>query len=564
VDVAVGFDYDAGVKAVVARSDGSVVTVPVRGGDVRVLQNLRDVVGVHGRVLGGGAIQEGLCAIHRDRTVTCFEVGQIESESTAIPVPGWKDVKTLSIGWNHTCALLPVGVQCVEHDGLGKPKTKKSIIPGTEKAVSLEVGHSALCVGFESGRVACKQLSVAGSRLIDVPHGGLPFGMYQGGWPMADSPTLCTANNADITCSHIEAMGSGRTIPSLDAGSVRTSGLEAIEQVVQTRLTGCVRDAKGTVACWGHNHRGGLAQPFSGYVQQPLQVPDIPAMKHVEVGDLFTCALSKTGEVWCWGESPKKVASLSGITRIIASTGYACGWDRPGHAFCFFGTDSPRKPVPVPVLDHAVAVGLPDMGVLGSVAALFPDGTVRLGQTPGFSSLAGLQLSPLAGVDQVVDLAMDQFGGLSMLRRSGEVLVARVNRGVVVTGPTVVPQLRGAVEVESRQARMSDGTGRTWSDNPGEATRWGEGLVSLVGRAWCARNQRNEVLCWSVRGVSTRMEGVIQASGSHENREHMCGVDESGAVWCAGENQKGQCGVRVGIESSLTPLLVPLEASSSR
>lgn len=564
VDVTVGFDYEAGVKVVVARADGAVVVVPAGGGAPRVFKNLRDVVGVHGRVLGGGAMQEALCALHRDRTVTCFEVGKIEPDSTGTLVPEWKDVRALSVGWSHTCALLPAGVQCVEHGGLGKPKTKQTIVPGTEKAVSVEVGHTAVCVGFESGRVACKQLSQGGGRLIDVSEAGLSFGMYQGGWPMADNPTVCTANEVGIQCSHIEGIGSGRSLPSLDAGLVGTSGLDAIEQVVQTQLAGCVRDAKGTVACWGHNHKGALAQPFVGYVQRPVHVPGIPPMKHVEVGDRFTCALSRGGEVWCWGETPKKVASLSGIARIAASAAYACGWDRSGQAFCFFGMDSPRKPVRVPVFDHALAVGLPDMGVLGSVAALFPDGTVRLGRTPGFSSLAGLQLNPLAGVDQVIDLAMDPFGNLSLLRRSGEVLVARLNQGVAVTGPTVVPELRGAVEVESRQARMPDGTGRTWADKPGEAIRWGEGLVSLVGPSWCACNHGKEVVCWSVRGISKRLERVVQASGSQGNREHLCGVDETGAVRCVGENQKGQCGVRVGIESSPTPVLVLLEASPSR
>ena len=65
----------------------------------------------------------------------------------------------------------------------------------------------------------------------------------------------------------------------------------------------CVRLKDGTVACWGANGAGQLGRgsdastsddPTPGRV---LGLSDIEELNH-------TCAIDKTGSVWCWGSGP--------------------------------------------------------------------------------------------------------------------------------------------------------------------------------------------------------------------------------------------------------------------
>lgn len=60
-------------------------------------------------------------------------------------------------------------------------------------------------------------------------------------------------------------------------------------------------DDAGKVVCWGTNDHAQLGAPIVPFRKEPMIVAGIPPMTSVGVGIDFTCALSKLGEVWCWG-----------------------------------------------------------------------------------------------------------------------------------------------------------------------------------------------------------------------------------------------------------------------
>lgn len=562
VDVTVGYDHATwSVEAVVVKEDGTVWAVPLEGGNPRMFDGLRDVVDVEGRVTGMQSIEEGLCAIHRDRSVTCFEQGRIEPQDAGKRVDGWTGVKDLAVGWLHTCSLREDGVRCVEHGQLATSGGGTKALAGTAGALTVACEHTAACVSFDDGRVACADLDAKVPASVALPDRGRAMSVQQGGWPGPESLMICTAHEQGVTCRRDESIGSGHTLPALDPGRVTGPGFDDVRQVIQTPQAACARKGDGTVACWGHNGKGALARPYVGRVVKPVRVAGVPPVDHVVAGNDYSCALTVAKEVWCWGRrvassdsaDPRKVPGLTDVERLVAGAGYACAWDAQQDAHCFFGTASRRKPVRVPPLDGALSVGLPSMGYLGTVAALLPGGTVHIGPAPGFDTLAGLQLVAVPGWDQVEQVSLDAFGSLVFRRSNGEVLHARVRDGKVVRPAAVVPALHGAVEVGPRHARMPDGSGRVWSDAPGGAASWrmADPFAALVDPNRCARTAAGDVACWSVKEPEVVMRDVAQAAGS---ADHLCGVREDGSVWCLGENRAGQCGAGVGVEVSAEPL----------
>ncbi|HPB96354.1 MAG TPA: hypothetical protein PKW66_10585, partial [Polyangiaceae bacterium] len=548
---------------VIARTDGSVLSLAEGQEIPNNFKYLNNVQRVHGnRSIADGTLFGGvLCALHRDGTVSCFPRGAMQPEAKPLSMPGWTDVLELSVSLNHVCARMPSGIQCVRHGDLGTSKVVRVPLPEGKTAVSMQVGFSVLCVAFESKTVACQDLGAPKASFKEVP-GANPFGLNQLGWLEVDVPIVCATNGNHVTCSRMDEFGSGVSLPALEKGDVSLEGFGSVEELAIAPQAACLRNSDGAIACWGHNEKGGLGQASQRYLPRPRKLSDIPAMKNVQVGKDFTCALSQNREVWCWGPTPQPVPSLSGIVRLIAQSAYACAWNSSGQAHCFFGKTEKRLPIRVPALDHAIAVGLPDMGVLGSVAALFDDGSLRIGHNPNFSSLENLHLSPEPRFNQGKDMAMSEFGDLVVLDRQGDVYLARVNKGQIVRAPTPAPLLRGAVQVRPRQALMADGTVRTWSDSSSPPTSWGQAIRSLVGPSYCAITAENQVQCWSYRGTGSPLQGVVQAEGTgNDSTTHLCGVDSQGAVFCRGNNQHGQCGNHPGIEYTANPVLVNLSGS---
>jgi len=297
----------------------------------------------------------------------------------------------------------------------------------------------------------------------------------------------------------------------------------------------CALDAAGAVFCWGNDSEGQLGNGKRGPglsaalrkksgIASPVPPPELlprqraskvklPA-KAVEVaaGSNTSCAVLKTGALWCWGAndqgqlgdgstaaslSPKKVAGLEDVRQVALGDGQACAlraggtlscWGRDAHALTDAGPDGPDLHVPtaIPGITDATELAVGD----GAVCVLRAGEAVCWGRKSRY------------------------LGG-------GE----RGSRG---TGMVRVKGVTGAVEIsaglEQRCVRDAHGTARCWGHNlwgvVGDGTRVDrfapfevKGLgpvksLSAGSQQTCAVRQSGQVVCWGAYASGGIGDGV--------------------------------------------------------
>src|SRR4249919_50256 len=143
----------------------------------------------------------------------------------------------------------------------------------------------------------------------------------------------------------------------------------------------CARAANGTVRCWGDNSSAELGVGTTAPRAAPVQVSGLGGgIQAVAAKGVYTCALTATGTVRCWGDNsrgqlgdgttiqrrtPATVSGLgSGVRAIAAANLHTCALTAAGAVLCWGdnshgqlgdGTTTQRlTPVPVAGLDSGV------------------------------------------------------------------------------------------------------------------------------------------------------------------------------------------------------------------
>jgi alpha-tubulin suppressor-like RCC1 family protein len=148
-------------------------------------------------------------------------------------------------------------------------------------------------------------------------------------------------------------------------------------------------DAAGAVTCIGHSN-------YCGWETASRKVADLPPIATLAVGDGHACAVTRTGEVHCWGrtdwgqggsgldhtdQSPTKVEGLGNVVEIAAGGAHTCARTKDGNVYCWGlndhgqlgdGTTTQRNR---PIKLRLARVEQLALGGFGSCAR-FADGTV--------------------------------------------------------------------------------------------------------------------------------------------------------------------------------------------
>ncbi len=132
-----------------------------------------------------------------------------------------------------------------------------------------------------------------------------------------------------------------------------------LDEVTAGNVHNCARSAAGAVYCWGSDFSGqrgdGLANG-APRVPTPVPMPGGAAVAQVASGLNYSCALTTSGPVYCWGNAPGyvRLGSPGGnqlvptaldlpagvaFTSIATGGSHACGLDGDGRAYCW-GTDN--------------------------------------------------------------------------------------------------------------------------------------------------------------------------------------------------------------------------------
>jgi alpha-tubulin suppressor-like RCC1 family protein len=301
----------------------------------------------------------------------------------------------------YDCALLASHhVLCWGDDGfgqLGDGRTRDSARPvevvGISTAVAISAGRLHACALLAGGAVKCWGRNAQGA-LGDGSQSdsSTPVTVRQ----ITDGVAISAGQLEDATC----ALLAGGTVRcwgqnlygELGDGTTASSdvpvGVTGIGDAVAISTSGqhaCAVLASGGVACWGRNNHGQLGDGSHRNSATPVQVAGMPNAAMIAAAPFgYTCAVARSGSVYCWGHNPKNqlgdglypagsavpVRAL-GITNAVAVTagkGHACALLAGGGADCWGyddygqlgdGVGPPAISNPVAVSFQASAAAVP-------------------------------------------------------------------------------------------------------------------------------------------------------------------------------------------------------------
>ncbi len=122
------------------------------------------------------------------------------------------------------------------------------------------------------------------------------------------------------------------------------AGIQDIDLIATGNNHTCVHTLQNEIYCWGSNSDGqsGLRATTSS----PLPIlfeNSLRELQEMVAGDDFTCALTPTGDVYCWGDSaiigagdgPRAIDLPEGATDITAGGTHACAVLQSGAVSCW-------------------------------------------------------------------------------------------------------------------------------------------------------------------------------------------------------------------------------------
>ena len=273
------------------------------------------------------------CALSDAGAVQCWgwnEFGQLgngssgadSSANAPVEVDGLaSDVKAISLGAEHSCALRSDGVVCWGRnddgrlgDGTTTHRSTLVSIAGLESSIeAIAAGSLHSCALKTDGGVVCWGNNSSGqlgdgtmtNSLTPVEVSGLPGDVKA---LAAGAQHTCALTIDDqIWCwggNDFGQLGDGttesRTTP------LPVGGLPDAPVVVLTagfRHT-CALTSSAGISCWGGNSSGQVGDGTTTDLALPAAVVDLTTdVAAVEAGGFHTCALSDDGVVMCWGES---------------------------------------------------------------------------------------------------------------------------------------------------------------------------------------------------------------------------------------------------------------------
>jgi len=267
----------------------------------------------------------GLAACRPHATADGPEPRRERSRARAVAAPAVID---LAAGPYRTCAIRASGeLRCWGDNGGGRlgdgtERTRRYPHPvhGIDDAVQVALGSSHACARHRDGRVSCWGSGSAGQ-------------LGDGAREDRRTPVAVT----DLR----------------DAVDVGTGSTHA-----------CAVRADGSVWCWGSNDTGELGDGTRLARPTPVAVEGLPRARRVRPGRGFTCALLRDDSVWCWGSdadgltgapepasrcgdqewspaclpAPRAPVPLPPAIDLVVGDEHACAVTREGQVLCWGGT----------------------------------------------------------------------------------------------------------------------------------------------------------------------------------------------------------------------------------
>lgn len=346
------------------------------------------------------------CALTQTGRVKCWganDYGQLGDGTTAdkatpIDVSGlYSGISAISAGYYHTCALTQTGrIKCWGDnsygqlgDGTTTQKTTPVEVSGLTSSVSaISAGGFHTCALTQTGGVKCWGANEYGQlgdgtttpKTTPVDVSGLTSGVIaiSAGY----YHTCALAQTGGVKCwgaNKYGQLGDGtfgddniKNTP-VDVSKL-TSGVNAIAAGYHHT---CALTQSGKLKCWGNNGNGQLGNGDTSSRNIPVDASELTSVvSAISGGEYHTCALTKIGEVKCWGANwsgqlgdgsttdrtaPVNVSGLpSGVKAISSGGEHSCAITQAGKVKCWGanwsgqigdGSSDNTRPTPVDVLN---------------------------------------------------------------------------------------------------------------------------------------------------------------------------------------------------------------------
>lgn len=341
----------------------------------------------------------------------------------------------------------------------------------------------------------------------------------------------CSLSGSDVYCwgnnEHGE-LGVGSTVDS--ESPVLVAGLPSdIVEVSATGYFSCALSSSGSVHCWGLNEYGQLGEGTMETRTSPVRsAPSIDDAVRLSAGGDSVCVVRETGNIACWGRG---TGGALGNGTFVDSTS------------------------PVTVVDVDSPLGISGSG--GHFCVRLMDETVSCWGWNGYGQL-GRAYSDTSDLSATPVMPMG-LAGVQQVSAGGRHTCVRTPTSVACWGWNMFGQLGNGSGPDSYTPVIVGGLGESSAD------------LAAGGSHTCTLLDSGNIYCWGGNsmgqlGVGDRMERssptavsgftapVTQLSAGDF---HTCALLSTGNVACWGGNFEGQLGTGTR-DDSLTPVVVPV------
>jgi len=286
-----------------------------------------EIEGISFDVMRMAANSDATCAITSAGALFCWgnnnygQLGTGNTTSQLRPVPTLltSGVSDVVMGNFHSCALTDLGeVLCWGNNGSGEVGIDTSVwpleptvVPGLPSVKQIAAGGDHTCAVTDADEVMCwgdnrfGQLGDGStvSRFTPRLVPGLPSGVED---ISAGNRHTCAVTSAGgVFCwgENVHGqLGNGTNVSSSDPVAIVDPGSE-IRSLASAALHTCALSVSGEVFCWGSNSYGQLGDGTNISSSTPRLVVGLDQASRIDAGTWFTCAQTTSGEIECWGDN---------------------------------------------------------------------------------------------------------------------------------------------------------------------------------------------------------------------------------------------------------------------
>lgn len=320
---------------------------------------------------------------------------------------------------------------------------------------------------------------------------------------------------------------------------VKVNSIQNAVYVAAGSYHSCAVIKTGNVYCWGLNNFGQLGiEKNPKALEQPdaVKIENLDNVISVSLGEVHSCALTKTGDVFCWGDNsegqlsskkvkethvPTKISALSKVTMIATGTNHTCALDNNGMVYCWGDNKSWQ-------------IGGNRVEDISPVTPVSNLRNIRNISAGGMTSCA------VSSLGEVYCWGENTLGQAGLINTTDE--------------PNPKVKIPYKIDMPKRADSVSVGEYHTC-------------ILSVVKTVYCWGNNSTDNYQVGVVSsdphipIPTRVPNLLNIKLISSGGLHTCALNKEGEIHCWGNNFQGQVGNGTFSKSELRPSKVTLISS---